>query len=107
MRKFSIAGQFSVYPSGRLRKTGPASGEAFRDDFLIKLLEDTEPVEIDLDGTSGYPSSFLDEAFGGLVRNGYPRERLHQQFTFKASPENQLYVRMIWDFIDRNVRAYA
>jgi hypothetical protein len=102
MRTFSIARQFNPHPGGRLRKTGPGSGEAFREDHLVRLLASPEPIELDLDGTSGFPSSFLDEAFGGLVRIGYSKDQLRQQFRFKAAPENQLYIKMIWDFIDKN-----
>ena len=65
----NIARDFSDTPGGRHRSLGPASGEEFRD-HLVTLLEKGQTVEIVLDGTEGYGSSFLEEAFGGLVRLG-------------------------------------
>jgi hypothetical protein len=49
-------------------KNGKTSGEEFREKFLIPSVESGETVYIELDGTIGYGSSFLEEAFGGLVR---------------------------------------
>lgn len=65
---FNIAKDFSPHPGPRLKIQGPHSGETLRG-RLAKLLR-TKPgrLVIVLDGTSGYGSSFLDEAFGGLVR---------------------------------------
>lgn len=69
---YTIASQFSKTPGGRFRKNGPYSGEEFRDDVLRDLLgtaiRNGEQLTIVLDGTAGYPSSFLEEAFGGLIR---------------------------------------
>lgn len=68
--EIKIARDFSTKPVGRFRKDGPHTGEAFREDFLIPALERDQNVVVVLDGTEGYPSSFLEEAFGGLVRKG-------------------------------------
>jgi hypothetical protein len=66
---FRIARDFSRYPAGRFRSDGPWSGEKFRDDFLMPLLKkEVHRVVVELDGTAGYGSSFLEEAFGGAVR---------------------------------------
>lgn len=64
----SIAKDFTRFPSGRYVRNGETSGEAFRQKFLEPHLRDGQQVEVDLDGTVGYGSSFLEEAFGGLVR---------------------------------------
>lgn len=67
----NIATEFSRYPAGRFLTDGPYSGEKFRDDFLIPLIEKLDGnsvLEINLDGARGYGSSFLEEAFGGLLR---------------------------------------
>jgi hypothetical protein len=69
----NVAEQFSRYPGGRFRAMGPFSGEEFRDDMLIPALRaamasSSGPVVVVLDGAVGYPASFLEEAFGGLVR---------------------------------------
>lgn len=69
------------YPGPRYERIGPQSGEAFRK-FLIKNLKEfygddysknnNSQITIDLDGTIGFGSSFLEEGFGGLLRHGVP-----------------------------------
>lgn len=73
MLKVSIAKDFTRYPSGRYKKNGETSGEAFRERFLEGPIGRGEPVTVELDGTIGYGSSFLEEAFGGLVRKLRPQ----------------------------------
>ena len=63
-----IASVFTRFPAGRYREDGPFSGERFRDDLLIPALETHDRVTVNLDGTMGYGSSFLEEVFGGLLR---------------------------------------
>lgn len=71
--KISIAEDFSTTPGGRFKKEGESSGEEFREEILIPKFEDAKKnnlkLIIDLDGCMGYPSSFLDESFGGLARS--------------------------------------
>lgn len=61
-------------PGGRFIKDGPFSGEWFRNKVLAPALREAidnqDVLEVELDGTSGYGSSFLEEAFGGLIRTG-------------------------------------
>lgn len=75
MLKISIANDFSVTPGPRLKKEGSFSGEAFRESILVprinEALHSNEKLEINLDGTAGYGTSFLEEAFGGLIRKGH------------------------------------
>jgi hypothetical protein len=63
---------FTKSPGGRYVADGPYSGEWFRNEVLVPALRDAsdrhEVTVVELDGTSGYGSSFLEEAFGGLVR---------------------------------------
>lgn len=68
MNTVSVARDFTRFPAGRYVKNGDTSGEAFRDRFLIEPLRRGEAVIVELDGTVGYGSSFLEEAFGGVVR---------------------------------------
>lgn len=68
MQKINIAKDFTRFPSGRYKKNGETSGEAFRERFLEEPVANKRHVVIELDGTIGYGSSFLEEAFGGLVR---------------------------------------
>lgn len=62
-----IARDFSKFPAGRFRCDSEASGTAFRD-LLVDALTNSESVEVVFDGVPGFGSSFLEEAFGGLIR---------------------------------------
>lgn len=64
----NIAKDFTRFPAGRYKVNGDTSGEAFREKFLEPALKAGEHVTVNFDGTVGYGSSFLEEAFGGLVR---------------------------------------
>lgn len=66
-----VGRDFSRYPAGRFQKDGRGSGEQFRDELLLPALASHERVQIVLDSTMGYGSSFLEEAFGGMVRLGH------------------------------------
>lgn len=68
MTTITIAKDFSKFPAGRFREDGKASGAAFRDDLLVAPLRKEERVLVVFDGVAGFGSSFLEEAFGGLVR---------------------------------------
>ncbi len=71
MKKINIAKDFTPTPGGRFKSDGTHSGELFRERCLEPLFENGEPTEkirIVFDGSYGYPSSFLEEAFGGLAR---------------------------------------
>ncbi|MBV4368166.1 MULTISPECIES: STAS-like domain-containing protein [Erwiniaceae] len=67
--------KFSKYPGPRYKKLGDYSGEEFRDDILAPALKEGD-VAVDFDGVYGYGSSFLEEAFGGLVRKGIATQRM-------------------------------
>lgn len=70
--KIVISKEFSKAPGARYETEGPNSGEKFRKEILIpKYLEAVkkgEILEVDLDGCYGFATSFLEESFGGLVR---------------------------------------
>lgn len=85
MKTISIANDFSVFPGGRVPADGPYSGEEFRNIFLMPIFAGTEKVTIDFDNARGYSSSFLEEAFGGLLREGIAPERIREQLCFKSS----------------------
>lgn len=74
MKIINIRKDFSRYPAGRYLADGPYNGEKFREELLIPALSEAiskgEKIKIELDGVRGYNSSFLEEAFGGLVRYG-------------------------------------
>ena len=73
--KLNIAKEFSPMPIGRYRTDSPEeSGETFREDILIprlrRAVQEKDIVEVNFEGMEGLNASFLDEAFGGLVRSG-------------------------------------
>ena len=67
MIEINIAKDFTNEPGARNYSDGPYSGEEFFDKLLrLKYLEAKEQkikLKIILDGTEGYASSFLNEAF--------------------------------------------
>lgn len=95
----SVAKQFSPTPAGRYRSDGPFPGEKFREDLLLPALRaDEGPVTVDLDGTAGFGSSFLEEAFGGLVRVGFEPATLRRRLTIHSSHPS--YVTRVWSYIE-------
>lgn len=81
----NIERDFSRYPAGRYLTDGPYNGEKFRKEFLVPALsESTEKVIVELDGARGLGSSFLEEAFGGLVRTGYSAEEVLKRIDLKS-----------------------
>jgi len=67
----SVVKDFSPTPRGRNENHGPNNGLRFRQKVLLpRLLSGGEDclLVVDLSGTNRYGSSFLEEAFGGLVR---------------------------------------
>lgn len=91
MNVINVARDFTRFPAGRYKSLGKGSGEEFRDKFLVPALKAGHHTVIELDGTTGYPPSFLEEAFGGLVRLGYPPEKVLSIFEFSASPGFSAY----------------
>ena len=104
MKRLKIAEEFSPVPIGRHRSDSKKSGEAFRDDLLFprvdKAIKEKDVLVIDFEGMEGLSSSFLEEAFGGLVRvKGLPAETVIK--TLKFIPMNSHF-----DPYIENVKAY-
>jgi len=85
MITIKVANEFSRYPAGRFTKDGPYSGEHFRNKFLVPAFEKEDKVIVELDGARGYGSSFLEEAFGGLVRLGLLKEVIKRKLEIRAT----------------------
>jgi STAS-like domain of unknown function (DUF4325) len=102
MTQIIVAEQFSRRPVGRYLSDGNSSGEAFRLGHLLPALAEDAPVVVILDGVAGYPSSFLEEAFGGLVRDhGYTPSDLRSRLRLVANdPAFETYKDEIWEYID-------
>lgn len=68
----NIAKDFSPIPGARYPIEGDFSGQEFRQNILAPKLKEAiksnVTLLVNLDGTLGYGTSFLEEAFGGLIR---------------------------------------
>lgn len=62
---------FAEAPGPRFINQGNHSGEEFYvkvlNEKMAQCIKENKGLDILLDGTAGYPSSFLDQAFGELV----------------------------------------
>lgn len=93
-----VAKDFSKMPCVRSRSDGKKSGEEFRDDVLLPALKNNDEVTVDLNGVLTLGSSFLEEAFGGLVRKGYyTAKELKSKLVIKFQLDS--YVAESWDYV--------
>ena len=95
-----IGNDYSPTPAGRFPDDGPYNGEDFRERILVPALE-RGPVMIRIDTVEGLGSSFLEEAFGGLIRkHSYTEEKLRQLLTIVFDDQSfRAYERLIWTHI--------
>lgn len=93
---------FSRTPGARYEKEGDFSGEKFRKDILFpkltQAIQENYILAVDLDGTAGYGTSFLEEAFGGLIRDGITIEQIKNHLDF-VSLEDPSYIDEINEYI--------
>jgi len=72
---------FSKTPGSRYKEEGDFSGEEFRESILEpkfeEALKSNNRIIINLDGTIGYGTSWLEEVFGGLARK-YGKEKVNE-----------------------------
>ncbi len=86
MKIIKVADRYPC-PGPRYKKLGPSSGEEFRE-WLIKELERDSDITVVLDDTEGFGSSFLEEAFGGLIRAGIDADVVRNiRFISEEEPE--------------------
>lgn len=88
-----IASEFTKTPGPRNRTEGEFSGEQFREEILCTKLEkafnEDLKLIVDLDGTYGYGTSFLEEAFGGVARI-YGADKVLKHIKFISNEEPYL-----------------
>lgn len=97
-----VATDFSDVPAGRNKADGEFSGEKFRDEYLIPKLKNAtkeHPLVVNINDAEGYGSSFLEEAFGGLIREGYSEEYLKANLKIEANEIYKVYKEIIWQHI--------
>lgn len=73
--RIKIATDFSRIPGARYPEEGDFSGKEFRVSVLYpalsKAIDLNVKLIVDLDGTAGLGTSFLEESFGGLIRENH------------------------------------
>ena len=101
--EINVGRDFSPVPAGRRKEDGPFSGESFRERFLTDAIRNNVKVTVDLSGTEGYGSSFLEEAFGGLVRElGLPAHKIRSLLKLETKdPRFRSYVDEAYSYLDR------
>lgn len=86
---------FSRTPGSRELDEGKRAhtGEDFRDNFLEPafktVLNTNQKLIVNLDGTIGYGTSWLEEVFGGLARK-YGNELVYSKLDFVSNEEPYL-----------------
>lgn len=102
--KIKIATDFSRIPGARYPIEGDFSGQEFRKKVLLPKLKEAikkhEALTVDLDGTAGLGTSFLEESFGGLIREdhiGYEDIKRTLRFVSIEEPD---YIEEIMSYIN-------
>ena len=96
-RRISVVADFSDEPFGRFPSDGPNNATRFREEILVPALRRYDQVIVDLNGAF-FGSSFLEEAFGGMVRFGQFRQHeLRKKLEILHNLE--IYVRASWRYI--------
>lgn len=98
---------YTHFPGGRYRTDGPWSGERFRQDYLVprlrRAIANCDRVVLDLSG-SGLAASFMEEVFGGLVREWPELDHETLAWTMKidAPTDKSMwpYIHLAQHFID-------
>ncbi|WP_295452611.1 STAS-like domain-containing protein [uncultured Pseudophaeobacter sp.] len=87
---------FSKFPSGRDDNDGDFNGEKYRDSILAPQIKAAKAsgkkIEISIEGVLNFGSSFLEEAFGGLVRKGIASKDDLKNL-LRITPNNDKYAR--------------
>jgi len=98
MKMINIATEFSKTPFGRYKADSPYSAESFREKILKPAFDeakDGDKITVDFKGISlGLGSSFLEEAFGGLIRMGVDKNKVLNTLVIVSNfptYENQIF----------------
>lgn len=91
----SVADDFSKTPGPRYPSEGDFCGQEFRENLLHPKLKEAilneNTLVVDLDGTSGFGTSFLEESFGGLIReNAIPLAKIESCLELVSEEEPSL-----------------
>ncbi|GEK12664.1 STAS-like domain-containing protein [Aliivibrio fischeri] len=85
MKIINVVKDFNSKPYGRYEEDGLGAGVYFRQ-ILAKELRDNTTVKVVLTGYNRYGRSFIDEAFGGLIReDGFTKSELDKKLSYEHS----------------------
>ncbi len=95
--------EFTLTPGPRLEEDGNYSGEEFREKYLLPRFREAVKknirLNVNLEKTKGYASSFLEEAFGGLIRKGCKKKDVKKYLRVHSS-DRPWYVSEVSRYID-------
>ncbi|EHU4932356.1 STAS-like domain-containing protein [Vibrio fluvialis] len=97
-KEIVMAKDFSEFPFGRRKADGTKTAEHFIE-LLSPALKEYDVVTVVLDGVFGFGSSFLEEAFGGLVKKGFSKSELKSSLNIVSEDEEYL-ISEIWGYIE-------
>ena len=96
-----VAQVFSPFPFGRNSRDGDNNGERFRQQFLVPRLRADQHLRVMLDNVRRLPSSsWLEEAFGGLIRF----DKFSLDFVrshLQIATQRKDYEEEIWGYIEK------
>lgn len=98
-----IGNQFSDDPAGRYYTDGDGNGEEFREEVLKPIFSSGKNITINIDkNVEGYGSSFLVEAFGGLIKHGYfKKDYITERLTITFDDSDfEFYAKKIKQYIN-------
>lgn len=103
MITIKVAQDFSRIPGARFPEEGDFSGQDFRIKILSpqlrKAIDSHDTLRVILDGTAGLGTSFLEESFGGLIRNdGFSLQEIMDTIKF-VSDEDPEYIEEITEYL--------
>ena len=100
MIRINIAEDFSSKPFGRYKSDGQWTGERFRQENLLPAFSSSnDTIEVYLDDVArGFGSSFLEESFGGLIRENVDYEEIKSRLVIKTTDDD--YEEEIWEYIE-------
>ena len=102
MIKINVSKDFTNIPGGRFISEGKFSGEEFRNEILYPAYKEAVSrgckIEVNLDGCYGFATSFLEEAFGGIVR--IEKNKKFKEILSIVSEDRPDLIHKVFQYID-------
>lgn len=101
MVRIAVAKDFNKFPGGRYPRHGEGNGQDFREKFLLPHLNEGEKIVVVFDDAAGFPASFLEEAFGGLIRAGVSIAKIKELLTIEVEDaDSEVYRDEAWQYVE-------